>query len=360
MSREERETAAYQDEQREVDNLLILYLQWLESHTGGPKSIPVTEQIAIAAEAKTHGVRPTAKKYGYGPHAIERAIYNVEAARIHHHSLPISHNLHPKVAQKLLTLDAIDREIRQMVVLKESVHFRKTILQLPHVRELVDYYVRYRSLEGLLTPLGIRLKKQDNFAVKKFLTSSDTTDIYLGLTTLAQRYALARWLRTDQTFNKASASEVLLETIVFILGTSINQDLASEIGVRRVRRIQQFLKEIMILELGSVSGGEPNSFLSQEQGILANYQRCLQEKYVPQVLKDYALAFVDGVPQLDRVAALPCGDIAVDWAGIRFLENALTHPPKKGDQHSFEPLLLNTTDILKQAKSVQAIPPRKP
>lgn len=355
MASKELKQTEHSKEQQAVNELILVYLSWLDSHTPGvAKRIPVSERQKIAEEAERDGIRHVANKYGYHSISVKRAVRDVTAAKAYHLNLSQVENPVLDVTGRVIKLMDIEQNVRGLVRLKATESMQPFLAETPHVRQLVDWFVRYQSLEGLLGPLGVSFTSDQERSVRRYLEASGPNVALHGMVSLALRFALAKWLVTGKSFSKTPGDQVLLDAVPELFSLDLHP-LSKPQG-EKIRQMRLFLR---VMIQNDVANNNPRLKLQRRTNItnkeaLSYFQEYVQNGTFPQTIRDFAQELIGEVPLSERAPfhSKPTQVRELGWAGMRFLENVLTKPESQKSITS-DLFLKNTTEILNKAKDLK-------
>lgn len=334
---------------------IIVQLTRLDSATSISVLSP-SKRLRVALEAEKIGFLRVAREEHLHKNVIILAIRDVTAARIV--SSGETGNLEdPSVLKKAEELRLIDKELLSMKSMTEKPGIKETLAIIPHVKELLTEYFRFRTIKPLFDQLKMPYVQEHLVSVKRYLAAKTIEDTQNGLTLLSRRYLFAKWLDDESSNIDAKISTAA----VFVLTNSCS-------GLPRCQQQQAglvriFLLGIMDAEYKSMGNGKyaqpedltlfPNNYSGTIENAAKAYQLYSTANYCPAVLKQFAKWVVDQVPWKERIAKLGFKYYSekslskINYAGIQFLENTLNW---SGRKLKWSTLMVDTREVLKEAK----------
>ncbi len=351
--------------------LLTKSLSRLASATPGQYGLSPHERLKISLEAAYSPPTVVARRHNLHNLTVKTAMRDTVASMVYMGKGNSPTGLDGDIAGRVSLLEKIEERLTKLKVIRQSDAIAKALEKLPHVRDLVDCYLEFGTVRYLLDTLSVPYASFQLWSVYRLLDRENPPDALNGITALAKRFLFASWLRGRGAYVPYDADKFICQAAVLLFA-----DKGSHHGTKtmsnRISSMRAFLADIMRQEFDEVvannkgkKGEEVELFPRadgypaqnrQEIDMLKAYKAFGKKGYSPVSLTKFAERVINAAPQEKRVAFIlsHSGEFysyrsraGLNWAGIKFLENVLSHQRQKID---FGDFTKDTSKILKEAK----------
>jgi hypothetical protein len=259
---------------------------------------------------------------------------------------------------RVKSLSDINNELEQTAEMFNIWGMKPKLERAPHVWELLQTYIKYRSVGPLLDSVRVPYNQDQLRSVRKFVRAKSVEDSQEGFTNIANRYLLAKWLYGTQESRDGKISEAAEFVLSNNYWNCLPPNLLDLVGAMRT-----FLIGIMDAEYKLMGNGYyadirdlemfPERYSGAIEEVAEVYRRFGSCNYCPSLIKQYACLVVEQVPWRERIGRLGFKYFSNNWlftistAGSRFLEAVLAAPRTRIKWSAFE---MDTGESLKDIK----------
>lgn len=348
---------------------LLPYVGRLASIGGGSiNNINPGQRLALALEANRSGdAKAVAKKRNVAFSSVLRSIRDVTASMIYVSGY--EEEFGPEIRNRVKALEVMEEALSEAAVSRNHPEVIVLLKKVPHVQILLDAFLLYGTAKFELDANSvINYTSYQLRSIGKFLREFEVDKALDGLTTLSQRYIFGRWLSSKSDYGDRSPDRAIAEAAAFVFNNITPDDLSGR-QFDSVRDMRLFLVEMMRQEFDYASINKwtemKRFFLSQkgkpakskeDLDIALSYSAFAEANFCPLGLRRYAGLVRDGIQKSERIKSIRPGEVysqewlaSLDWAGLKFLENALIVASDQRKMNS-EIFIQNTGDVLKTIK----------
>ncbi len=228
------------------ESKIIPQLIRLAAHSDGPSDLEPGTRLGVAQAALSSGsLNRVATDFGLHHSQAERAVRDTAAIMLYLAGEAFIDNASPRVLSRLSLLKTIAASLHQASEVREHPAMRAVLHKLPHVQDLIDYYLAFGTVRYALESVKVRSYTEYQLrSLGRFLFTEDPDEALDGITTLARRFLVGRWLIGDGKFNGDRGDTMLSKAAFFLLSES-----PSHLPGRlpdTIRFMRLFLKDMML------------------------------------------------------------------------------------------------------------------
>ena len=340
----------------ETSTEVLTRLSRLESTNPGLENLNSLQRLQLAIEVcNSPSVNHVADKHNLHRLVVARTVRDTVAATIHFYHL--EENVSSEVSHRVAVLNQIDETLIRASEVRHHPSMVTNLRQTPHSRELIDIYLQKHTVKNELDALDISYNHDQLRSIERYLLSPDIKSSLSGLSSLSQRYVLAKWLHSDYD----DGDTLISNAAVYILSSDYSH--LSEKVKRRIQNLKTSLRELVVQDYQDMGKRDLMSKedleyfpldSNQKLDVVGTYQRFGQNNICPLILKKIAQRAVDNLPQNQKTTIIKPGKFysqewldSINWSILKFLENTLAGSRR---HLSWEILTQDTGTILKNAK----------
>lgn len=323
-------------------------LKRLSSLSGGTSELHPKIRLALSIACSTgKSMNSVANEYGVHHTQVARSIRDTLAGAFYISNTMPEYGVHETVLDRIYKLQGLeevlsgDRSVSEHPVM--NIYLRK----IPHVHSLVQTYLRDGTVKFLLDDLGVSPYSSYQLrSVGRFLHNPTLDQALDGLSTLATRYTMGRWLWRDGYFTSHSGDELVSLSAAYLFKLDLSGLPDHEAS--QIAYMKEFLSHFMKQEFSDYaqyqfeSEDHGESFFPSKSGGVAQspedidvgaaYARYAAERRTLFGIRIFGEMIRDNYPKEDRIASMhlnenyPPGMLdMLDTAGVTFLENTLKY-----------------------------------
>ncbi len=353
------------------DPSILTGLAKLSSHSGGHSDLSPDMRLAVAiSSANGQSMREVAKMYGLHHSQVARAVRDTVAVYLSGTNVADFPEVPDEVGKRILLLENVEETLERASTVREHPAMEACLRKVPHVCDLIDSYLAVGTAKYILEAVGVRPVSTYQLRTVGRYLNADGEDALDGLSNLAMRYAIGRWLSEWKFYGSGAGDRAVSRGAVFLLENDYSH-LPGRLP-DRMRTMRLFLTEMMLQEFDIVIGksadindvvgrffpgsGGAVARKREELDVLGAYKEFAKEGYCPSTIRLFGERVLSEAPKSERIKTIRPGEVyseewlnTLDWAGMKFLENLLCWPsPERRMNWSI--FSQNTNALLKAAK----------
>lgn len=346
-------------------------LKRLSSLSGGTSELHPKVRIATAIACSTgKSMNSVAGEYGVHHNQVASSIRDTLAGAVYLSQSMPQHGVHETVLARVYNLQEIEKTLSVDRTMAEHPAMRKHLKRIPHVQSLVHTYLRDGTVKFLLDDVGVAPYTSYQLrSVRRYLQNPTLDTALDGLSTLATRYSMGRWLWGDGYFTSHSGDELVSLGAAYLYRLDLSG--MPEREASRIARMKVFLSHLIEQEFADY---QHDRFASEDHGeaffpstrggvaqtaedidVGAAYAQYATVRRTLYRLRKYGEMIRDNVPKKERIESMHMNTYydqgwleTLDWAGVKFLENTLKY--QSVNKHmGLERFTQDTTAVLKKA-----------